>query len=87
MNKTIIASVAGALAIAALITFLPGLNAAVEASVPVAGSKSDRLDYRPIGTKCSERAWRYFEADCLRGKTMHTPPASVRVVTADRFQG
>ena len=34
-------------------------------SVP---SKADRIDYRPLGTACSQNAWPYFEASCLRDR-------------------
>jgi hypothetical protein len=29
-------------------------------------TKSDRLDFRPLGIACSEHAWPYFETSCLR---------------------
>jgi hypothetical protein len=48
--------------------------------------QGDRLDIRPIGAQCSEQAWPYFEAGCLRDRRAvlgKTKPA--RIVTADRF--
>ena len=71
--------------VAAALTVLPGFAPQVEASVPHALAKADRLDFRPIGRDCSQQAWPNFEASCLRvagTKTMITREA--RLVTADR---
>lgn len=86
-KRTIFASLAAALIGATILTFFPGANVPVEAGTPMAAAKGDRLDFRPIGKACSERAWPYFEADCLRGKTMNARPEQVRLVTADRLRG
>ena len=56
------------------------------ASAPLHSGKGDRLDIRPIGAKCSEQAWPYFEATCLRDRRMAMGQAKpARVVTADRI--
>ena len=71
--------------VAAALTVLPGFAPQVEASVPQALAKADRLDIRPIGRDCSQQAWPNFEASCLRvagTKTMAIREA--RLVTADR---
>lgn len=71
--------------VAAALTVLPGFAPQVEASVPQALAKADRLDIRPIGRDCSQQAWPNFEASCLRvagTKSMVTREA--RLVTADR---
>ncbi len=71
--------------VAAALTVLPGFAPEVEASVPQALAKADRLDIRPIGRDCSQQVWPNFEASCLRvagTKTMVTREA--RQVTADR---
>jgi hypothetical protein len=52
--------------IAAALTVLPGFAPEVEAGVPVALAKGDRLDVRPVGRDCSQQAWPNFEAGCLR---------------------
>jgi len=52
--------------VAAALTILPGFAPQVEASVPQALAKGDRLDVRPVGRDCSQRAWPNFEASCLR---------------------
>ena len=44
------------------LTVLPGFAPPVEASVPHALAKADRLDFHPIGRDCSEQAWPNFEA-------------------------
>ena len=77
-------AVAAAAFIAAALTILPGFAPQVEASVPQALAKSDRLDIRPIGRNCSEQAWPNFEASCLRSATTKTTVRQARLVTADR---
>ena len=80
-----ISAVAVAAFIAAALTVLPGFAPAVEASVPVALAKADRLDIKPVGRSCSEQAWPNFEANCLRNaeaKTLKIREA--RLVTAVR---
>jgi hypothetical protein len=74
--------------VAATLTVLPGFAPQVEASVPQALAKGDRLDVHAVGTGCSEKAWPNFEASCLRAagtKTKTTAIREVRLVTADRM--
>jgi len=52
--------------VAAALTILPGFAPQVEASIPQALAKGDRLDIRPVGSDCSQQAWPNFEASCLR---------------------
>jgi hypothetical protein len=78
-----------AIAIAALIagalTVLPGFAPQVEASVPVALAKADRLDVKQVGPNCSQQAWPNFEAACLRNASTKTMTIrEARLVTADR---
>jgi hypothetical protein len=41
---------------------------------------------RPHGVACSERAWPYFEASCLRDTNSPTRKAhAVRLVTTDQL--
>ena len=76
-------AVAIAAFIAAAVTLLPGFAPRVEASVPVALAKADRLDIKTVGRACSEQAWPNFEASCLRaGGKANVREA--RLVTADR---
>jgi hypothetical protein len=71
--------------IAGTVTILPSFSGMVVASAPIHGGKGDRLDIRPLGTKCSEQAWPNFEASCLRDRrTAMGEVKAVRVVTADR---
>jgi hypothetical protein len=79
-----LAAVAVAACIAAALTVLPGFAPQVEASVPQALAKSDRLDFRPIGRGCSEQAWPNFEASCLRAAFTRGEVHRARLVTADR---
>ena len=71
--------------VAAALTVLPGFAPQVEASVPHALAKADRLDIRPIGRDCSQQAWPNFEASCLRvAGTKSAAIREARLVTADR---
>jgi len=79
-----LSAVAVAAFIAAALTVLPGFAPQVEASVPQALAKSDRLDVRPIGRDCSEQAWPNFEASCLRSADTRKGVGQARLVTADR---
>lgn len=83
MIKTI-SAIAVAAFIAAGLTVLPGFAPTVEASVPVALAKADRLDIRPVGVDCSQQAWPNFEASCLRVAGNKTMIREARLVTADR---
>ena len=70
--------------VAAGLTVLPGFAPQVEASVPQALAKADRLDVRPLGRDCSEQAWPNFEASCLRRAGTKADVRVARLVTADR---
>ena len=84
MIKTL-SAVAIAALVAAALTVLPGFAPQVEASVPHALAKGDRLDIRTVGTGCSEKAWPNFEASCLRvAGTKNSTIREARLVTADR---
>ena len=82
-----ISAIALAALIAGAVTVLPGFSASVVASAPIHSGKGDRLDIRPLGNQCSEKAWPYFEANCLRdGRSQMGQAKAARVVTADRIQ-
>jgi hypothetical protein len=88
MIKTFTAIAVAAFAAAAL-TVLPGFAPQVEASVPHAFAKGDRLDIHTMGAGCSKKAWPNFEASCLRvagakNTSMNTSIREARLVTADR---
>jgi hypothetical protein len=83
-----LSAIAVAAFVAAALTLLPGFAPQVEASVPQALAKGDRLDVHPIGRDCSQQAWPNFEASCLRragirGKGQDQV-REARLVTADR---
>jgi len=69
---------------AAALAILPGFAPQVEASVPQALAKADRLDVRPLGRDCSEQAWPNFEASCLRSAGTKAVVRQARLVTVDR---
>ncbi|MBC7577249.1 hypothetical protein [Tardiphaga sp.] len=80
-----ISAIAVAAFIAAALTVLPGFAPQVEASVPVALAKGDRLDIKAVGRNCSEQAWPNFEASCLRNAAAKTAVIrEARLVTAVR---
>ena len=70
--------------IATALTILPGFAPTVEASVPQALAKGDRLDIRTVGKDCSQQAWPNFEASCLRAVGNKSMIREARLVTADR---
>jgi hypothetical protein len=77
--------VALAALVAGVVTILPGASDQVVASAPVHSGKGDRIDIRPLGIDCSEQAWPYFEAGCIRDRRMALGQAKpARIVTADR---
>jgi hypothetical protein len=79
-----LSAVAIAALIAAGLTVLPGFAPQVEASVPVALAKGDRLDIKQVGRDCSQNAWPNFEASCLRAAAGKNAVREARLVTADR---
>ena len=83
-----LSAVAIAAFVAAALTVLPGFAPKVEASVPQALAKADRLDVHSVGRDCSQQAWPNFEASCLRaaGAKVGSKVAirEARLVTADR---
>jgi len=82
-----IAAVALAALLASAATILPGVSDRVVASAPLHSGKGDRLDLRPLGTRCSEQAWPYFAANCVRDPRMARGQAkSARIVAPDRVQ-
>ena len=78
-------AIAAAGFIAAALTVLPGFAPQVEASVPQALAKGDRLDIRTVGKDCSQQAWPNFEASCLRAAgSKASTVKEARLVTANR---
>ena len=84
MRKTFYAVVAAAF-IAAGLTLAPSLSWQVEAGAsPAPGVKSDRADARPLAGDCSEKAWPYMEASCLRdARNPYGQAREVRFVPLD----
>ncbi|MBR0778198.1 hypothetical protein JQ543_10965 [Bradyrhizobium diazoefficiens] len=79
-----VSAIAVATCVAAALTLLPGFAPTVEASVPQALAKGDRLDIRTIGRDCSQQAWPNFEASCMRRAGTKSNVREARLVTADR---
>jgi hypothetical protein len=84
--KHFICAFAAAATIAAGVMLIPALSGQVEASEPQVAAKADRLDYRPFGKECSQRAWPYIGTNCLRNTvSARREVKSVRLVTTDRI--
>jgi hypothetical protein len=84
MLNTVYAVAVAAIAAACFVAF-PSLSPQVEAGAPALSGKSDRADTRPLGMDCSQRAWPYFEAACLRDTANPLGEArQVRFVPLDR---
>jgi len=85
MLKTIYAIIAAAIVAGAFVATL-SISEQVEARGSVPGIKADRADTRPLTRDCSQNAWPYFEAGCLRDmRHSFGEVGDVRVVTADRI--
>jgi hypothetical protein len=81
-----ISVLAVAAVIAGALTIIPATSEQVEARAPLNSGKGDRLDSRPIGRACSEQAWPYYEAGCLKDRRQAMSQAkATRIVTADRL--
>ena len=78
-----LSAIAIAAFVAAALTVLPGFAPQVEASVPPALAKADRLDIHSVGPDCSQQAWPNFEASCLRTAGTKATVQGVRLVTAN----
>jgi len=86
LNYRVLSAIAAAALGAAVVLALPGLSPAVEAGTSAPLSKTDRLDYRPLGSECAEQAWPYYAANCLRDRSQAAgQPRTVRLVTTDRL--
>ena len=79
-----VSAIAVAACVAAALSILPGFAPQVEASVPQALAKGDRLDIHLAGRNCSEQAWPNFEASCLRVAGSRIMIRQARLVTVDR---
>jgi hypothetical protein len=77
-----LSAIAIAMFVAAALTVLPGFAPQVEASVPVALAKADRLDVRSTG--CAQQSWPNIEAACLRTAGSKGLVREARLVTAER---
>ena len=87
MLKTIYAIAIAAIVAACFVGF-PSLSAQVEAHASIPGAKADRADSRPLAAACSQYAWPYYEATCLRDARNPLGQArQVRMVLSDRLQG
>jgi hypothetical protein len=68
----------------ATLVALPGSAPQVDAREPVALTKLDRLDIRPVAPNCSQQVWPDFDTSCLRNSEPQGMIRVVRLVTARR---
>lgn len=81
-----LSAVAAAALGAAAVLALPGFSPDAEAITPPAGVKADRIDARPLLKDCSQQAWPYYEARCLRDHAGTGGAARpIRVIAVDRL--
>ncbi len=85
MLRAFYAITAAAIVAGAFVATL-SISEQVEARGSVPGMKADRADIRPLAGKCSENAWPYFEASCLRDtRNPFGKAREVRIVSPDRL--
>jgi hypothetical protein len=85
MLKAFYAIAAAAIVAGAFVATL-SISEQVEARGSVPSVKADRADIRPLAGKCSQNAWPYFEASCLRDtRNPFGQAREVRIVSADRL--
>lgn len=75
-----LSAVAVAALIAAGLTLIPAFTPQVEASVPQALAKADRLDIHPA---CAQQSWPNFDASCLRSASNQGTVRQVRTISVD----
>ena len=81
----IVLAVVAAAVVACFFTIITATADQIEAGARANFIGGDRLDVRPIGPQCSQRAWPYYEAHCLRDlRPRSEQPKTVRVVTTER---
>jgi hypothetical protein len=69
---------------AGVVLALPGFSPEVEARTPAPVVETERLDVQPTAPACSEHAWPYYTANCLRSERPSSQPRAVRIITTDR---
>lgn len=85
MLKAAYAIVAAAIVATAFIAAL-SLADQVDARSSPPGAKTDRADARPLAGRCSQNAWPYYEAACLRDtRNPFGQARKVRVIAIDRL--
>lgn len=69
---------------ATAITLLPSFAPQVEAGVPHALAKSDRLPVTKIDPACADQNWPNIDVSCLKRANADASVKQVRLVTTDR---
>jgi hypothetical protein len=66
--------------VAGAVALVPAFTSQVEASVPAALAKGDRLDIHP---SCAQQSWPNIDASCLRSADDGMSVRQVRVISMD----
>lgn len=69
---------------AVAITFLPSFAPQVEAGVPHAMAKADKLKVVRMEGACADQHWPNIDVSCLKGARAEAAAKPVRLVTTDR---
>ena len=81
----VVSALAVVAAVAGTIIVLHGASESVSANAPLNTGKGDRLDIRAIGPQCSQQAWPYYEAACVKDRRQAMSQAKpARIVAPDR---
>jgi hypothetical protein len=82
----VLSAIAAAALGAAVMMVLPGFSPDVEAGISNPVGKIEQIDQRPLGSDCTQQAWPYYGASCLRDGSQASGQARVvRIVTTDRL--
>jgi len=85
MLKAFYAVCAAAIVAGAFVATL-SISEEVEARGSIPGVKADRADARPLAGQCSQNAWPYFEANCLRDtRNPFGRTREVRIISTDKL--
>jgi hypothetical protein len=80
----LLSAIAAAALGALVVMVMPGFSPPVEAGTSTPIAKTDRLDYSPPASDCTQQAWPYYGTNCLRTQAAGQA-RTVRLVAIDRL--
>ncbi|HEY6256826.1 MAG TPA: hypothetical protein VIY51_13635 [Xanthobacteraceae bacterium] len=81
----VLSAVAAAAFGAALMMALPGFNHEADAGTPAPVIKTEQPASAPLADACTQQAWPYYGASCLRDSAAASQARVVRIVSTDRL--